>query len=95
MGVGFRVSDISRLGMHIPYSLRSRHGTFHWIPQFEVSEYLAASFEGYLGHKRIEEVYEKGYYTYRKPGMAHRPVFSKTGCLMFITCTRAENKEKV
>jgi hypothetical protein len=49
--------------------------------------------EGDLGDKRIGQTYQKGYYAYRKPGMVHGPFFSKTGCLMFITCTPVRQGE--
>ena len=49
--------------------------------------------EGDLGDKRTGLTYQKGYYAFRKPGMVHGPFFSKTGCLMFITCTPVRQGE--
>jgi hypothetical protein len=38
------------------------------------------------------DVWTKGCYAYRKPGMEHGPFRSETGCLMFIVCLPAEKE---
>lgn len=38
------------------------------------------------------EVWRKGSYAYRKPGMAHGPFRSEKGCLMFIVVIPVEKK---
>ena len=48
--------------------------------------------EGTAEGKQDDEVgwWGRGCYAFRKPGMVHGPFESKSGCLMFITCTLAE-----
>ncbi|KAF2121219.1 hypothetical protein BDV96DRAFT_206508 [Lophiotrema nucula] len=36
------------------------------------------------------DLWTKGSYAYRKPGMEHGPFKSEDGCLMFIVCTPVE-----
>ncbi|KAF2237661.1 hypothetical protein EV356DRAFT_382563 [Viridothelium virens] len=36
------------------------------------------------------EVWGKGAYAFRRPGMVHGPFASEAGCLMFISCTWGE-----
>ena len=38
------------------------------------------------------EVWTKGCYAYRKPGMEHGPFRSEKGCLMFIVCLPIDRK---
>ena len=49
--------------------------------------------EGDLTDTRLSQSWQKGAYAYRKPGMEHGPFASKNGCLMFITCTPADEKD--
>lgn len=46
--------------------------------------------EGELTDTNLGETFKAGYYAYRKPGMVHGPFVSGKGCLMFITCSPAE-----
>lgn len=68
------------LQRHEPGSLDAKESLHDYIEEIFIVE-------GDLGDERTGEVYQKGYYAYRKPGMVHGPFFSKGGCLMFITCS--------
>jgi hypothetical protein len=74
------------LQRHQPGSLDSKQSLHDYIEEIFIVE-------GDLGDKRIGQTYQKGYYAYRKLGMVHGPFFSKTGCLMFITCTPVRQGE--
>jgi hypothetical protein len=76
------------LQRHQPGSLDSKESLHDYIEEIFIVE-------GDLGDKRTGLTYQKGYYAFRKPGMVHGPFFSKTGCLMFITCTPSNKEEKV
>jgi hypothetical protein len=74
------------LQRHQPGSLDSRESLHDYIEEIFIVE-------GDLGDKRTGQTYRKGYYAYRKLGIVHGPFFSKTGCLMFITCTPVRQGE--
>jgi hypothetical protein len=74
------------LQRHQPGSLDSKESLHDYIEEIFIVE-------GDLGDKRTGQTYQKGYYAYRKLGMVHGPFFSKTGCLMFITCTPVRHGE--
>jgi hypothetical protein len=43
--------------------------------------------EGTLTDRTLGEEWQKGAYAYRKPHMPHGPYTSRTGCVMFVTCS--------
>lgn len=71
------------LQRHEPGTLDAKESLHDYIEEIFIVE-------GDLGDKRTGEMYGKGYYAYRKPGMVHGPFYSEGGCLMFITCTPVE-----